>query len=505
MNRKKLILLILDGWGYRAEREHNAVALSDPKNFNKLISSDPWTLLDASEERVGLPKGQMGNSEVGHTNIGAGRIVYQDILRISNDIESGGEAKNPAISGLFNRVAKTSNRLHILGLISDGGVHSHMDHIKGMIALAKSFGIKNVYVHAFTDGRDTPPSSGLGFIKDLNGWLKENNAGCIADITGRYYAMDRDKRWDRVQKAWDVLRFGKSEFTAKTPEEAMTSSSETDEFIKPVRIDGVDGAIKDGDGVFMMNFRADRVRELVHVMTDEEFSGFDRGAKPNLDILTLTEYEKGFGLPVAYPPDNLKNIFAETVSAAGLSQLRIAETEKYAHVTYFFNGGREEPFPLEARELIASPRDVATYDLKPAMSVYQVEESFEKIFRAGKTDVAIMNFANPDMVGHTGVEGAAIDACRAVDECLGRVIKTADDMDAVLLVTADHGNSEYMWDYDNNQPWTAHTLNPVAFVVHNYPCTLKEGRGKLADIAPTMLRILGIPQPEEMTGDNLII
>ncbi len=505
MNRKKLILLILDGWGYRTEREHNAVALSEPENYNGLLASDPWTLLDASEERVGLPKGQMGNSEVGHTNIGAGRIVYQDILRISKDIESGGASENPAVSDFFAGVAKGSGRLHILGLVSDGGVHSHIDHIKGMAAIARDAGVKEIYIHAFTDGRDTPPGSGLGFIKELDGWLTENGAGRIADITGRYYAMDRDKRWDRVQKAWDVMRFGRSEFIAETPEKAMENSSETDEFIKPVRIAGADGLIKDGDGVFMMNFRADRMRELVHVMTDEEFSGFDRGPKPDLDIMTLTEYEKGFSLPVAYPPDNLKNIFAEAVSAAGLSQLRIAETEKYAHVTYFFNGGREEPFPMEARELIASPRDVATYDLKPAMSVYQVEAAFEEIFRAGKTDVAIMNFANPDMVGHTGVEKAAIEACRAVDECLGRVIKTADDMDAVLLVTADHGNSEYMWDYENGQPHTAHTLNPVTFIVHNYPCSLKKGRGKLADIAPTMLRILGIEKPEDMTGDDLII
>ncbi|MBQ3033962.1 MAG: 2,3-bisphosphoglycerate-independent phosphoglycerate mutase, partial [Deferribacterales bacterium] len=373
-----------------------------------------------------------------------------------------------------------------------------------MASLAKSAGVKEIYIHAFTDGRDTPPNSGLGYISDLDKWLSDNNSGKIADISGRYYAMDRDKRWDRVQKAWDVMRFGKSEFTAKSAVEAMENSSETDEFIKPVRIDGVDGLIKDGDGVFMMNFRADRVRELVHVMIDDEFDGFDRGAKPTLDILTLTEYEKGFDLPIAYPPEELNNIFGQVVSDKGLRQLRIAETEKYAHVTYFFNGGREEPFANEYRELIASPREVATYDLKPSMSIYEVEAKFEEVFRKGETDVVIMNFANPDMVGHTGVEDAAKAACKAVDECLGKVVKTADDMNAVLLVTADHGNSENMWDYENNQPHTAHTLNPVTFIVHNYPCTLKGGRGKLADIAPTMLHILGIEQPKDMTGEDLI-
>lgn len=504
MNKQKLILLILDGWGYRTETEHNAIYLSNPENYNKLLENDPWVLLDASQEQVGLPEGQMGNSEVGHTNIGAGRIVYQDLLKISKDIESGGANKNQAITGLFDRVRSSSNRLHILGLISDGGVHSHIEHIKGMAALAKSFGIKEIFIHAFTDGRDTPPNSGLGYITDLHNWLTENNAGKIADITGRYYAMDRDKRWDRVKLAWDLIRFGKSEFNAPDPITAMKNSKETDEFVKPVKIDGVDGVIRDGDGVFFMNFRADRVRELVHVMVDHEFTGFDRGPAPRLDIITLTEYEKGFDLPIAYPPEDLKNIFGEVVSNNGLTQLRIAETEKYAHVTYFFNGGVEEPFKNERRELIASPRDVATYDLKPSMSVYEVVSKFEEVFNRGDIDVVIMNFANPDMVGHTGIEEAAIKACKAVDECVGKVVAVADKVGAALIVTADHGNSENMWDYENNQPHTAHSLNPVTFIVHNYPCKLKEGKGKLADIAPTMLHILGINKPEDMTGNDLI-
>lgn len=505
MNKmRKIILLILDGWGYRTDTDHNAVLASKPENFMSLLKDGKWTLLDASEEQVGLPKGQMGNSEVGHTNIGAGRVVYQDLLRISIDISSGKASSNPVISEFMNNIGKSGGRLHLMGLISDGGVHSHIDHFKGICAIAKACGVKETYIHAFTDGRDTPPNSGIGYITGLDNWLKENNAGKIADITGRFYAMDRDKRWDRVEKAWRLLRFGESEREADSPEAAMKSSEETDEFIKPVKIKGIDGALKDGDYVFMMNFRADRVRELTSVMISNDFKDFDRGSKPDLNVITMTEYEKSFGLPIAYPPEDLNDIFGEVVSRAGLKQLRIAETEKYAHVTYFFNGGREEPFLNEERALIASPRDVATYDLKPQMSVYDVEAKFEEIFRKGGTDVVIMNFANPDMVGHTGIEEAAVKACKAVDECLGKVIKAADDMDAVLLVTADHGNSEQMWDYENNQPHTAHTLNPVVLAVHNHSGNFNGKKGKLADIAPTMLHILGIEQPKDMSGENLL-
>lgn len=504
MSKQKVILLILDGWGYRTDREHNAVLGSEPVNFKSLLKDGFWTLIDASEERVGLPAGQMGNSEVGHTNIGAGRIVYQDLLRISNDIKSGGVKNNKVITKLFEETKNGSGRLHLLGLISDGGVHSHIEHFKGICLLAKEYGIKEVYIHAFTDGRDTPPNSGLGYITDLYNFLEENQAGKIADITGRFYAMDRDKRWDRVEKAWNLLRNGAGESTADNPVQAMEQSSETDEFIKPVKIAGVDGCIKDGDSVFMMNFRADRVRELVSVMNSDNFDGFNRGSKPKLNIITLTEYEKSFGLPIAYPPEDLVNILGEVISKNNLTQLRIAETEKYAHVTYFFNGGREEAFKGEERALISSPRDVATYDLKPEMSVYEVESKFEEIFRKGATDVVIMNFANPDMVGHTGVEDAAVKACHAVDECLGKVIKTADDMGAVLFVTADHGNSEQMWDYENNQPHTAHTLNPVVFAVHNYSGGIKNIHGKLADIAPTILDVLGIEKPKEMDGESLL-
>lgn len=505
MNNKKLILLILDGYGYRTETEHNAVLLSGADNFKTLLHEGKWTLLDASEERVGLPKGQMGNSEVGHTNIGAGRIVYQDFLKISNDIRDGGAAKNSNILKFLNDIKNSSGRLHLIGLVSNGGVHSHIDHFKGIALVAKDAGIKEVYIHPFTDGRDTPPNSGKGFIADLHKWLEANNTGKIADISGRYYAMDRDKRWDRVEKAWKAMRHGVSETVASSPEEALLLSKETDEFVKPVVIKNVDGCLKDGDGVFMMNFRADRVRELVKVMIDDNFDGFERGSKPDLKLFTLTEYDKSFNLPVAYPPEDLVEIFGEVISNAGLKQLRIAETEKYAHVTYFFNGGREEPFKGEERALVASPREVATYDLKPEMSIRQVESKFEEIFRKGDTDVVIMNFANPDMVGHTGVEEAAIKACKTVDECLGKVMQTAVDMGAILLVTADHGNSEQMWDYVTNQPHTAHTLNPVVFAVYNGgDIKIKNTRGKLADIAPTMLHILGIKQPSVMTGKSVV-
>ena len=501
---KKIILLILDGYGYRTEMDHNAVWLSGAKNFKSLLQDGKWVLLNASEESVGLPKGQMGNSEVGHTNIGAGRIVYQDFLKISNDINSGGAAKNNNILDFMRKIKSSSGRLHLMGLVSDGGVHSHIDHFKGIALIAKACGIKEIYIHAITDGRDTPPNSGKGYITELDKWLKQNQAGLISDIVGRYYAMDRDKRWDRVEKAWQLYREGVSENVAENPVTAMENVKETDEFIKPVKIKNVDGLLKDGDGVFMMNFRADRVREIVSVMIDNDFTSFNRGGKPDLKVFTLTEYDKSFDLPVAYPPEDLTDILGEVLSRQGYRQLRIAETEKYAHVTYFFNGGREEPFEGEERVLISSPRDVATYDLKPEMSIYQVEAKFEEIFKAGIMDIVIMNFANPDMVGHTGVENAAIKACGAVDECLGKVMQVASDMGAVLLVTADHGNSEQMWDYETNQPHTAHTLNPVVFAVYNCDdIKLKDKRGKLADIAPTVLHILGIPKPKVMTGECL--
>ncbi len=503
MDKKRVVLLILDGWGYRLEEEHNGTVLSTPENYIKLLYNNEHTLLDASGEDVGLPKGQMGNSEVGHMNIGAGRVIYQDLLRISNDVNDGEIKNNKAINLFLDNAIKNSGRVHLMGLMSDGGVHSHIDHFKAVIKIAKERGVKELYIHCFTDGRDTPPTAGISYITDMQNFLSEIKYGKIATIIGRFYAMDRDKRWDRVEKAWDALRNGKG-INAHDPISAIANNTETDEFILPTIIEGVDGKIKDGDSVFMMNFRSDRARQLADVMVDENFKEFNRGDKPLLDILTLTEYDKTLKLPVAYEPEFYENNLAKVISDNGLKQLRITETEKYPHVTYFFNSGEEQPYPNEIRELIPSPRDVATYDLKPEMSVNETTNKFEEHFRKGDIDLVVMNFANPDMVGHTGVQDAIIKACQAVDVAIGRVVKIVDDMDAVLMLTADHGNAECMWDYENNQPHTAHTTNKVPFIIHNYKCRLGMNGGKLADIAPTILEVLGLPQPKEMTGKSLI-
>lgn len=505
--KRKVILLILDGWGYRADTRNNAVYEANPVNYLNLINNCPHTFLDASEEHVGLPAGQMGNSEVGHTNIGAGRIVYQDFLKISMDVRSGEILNNSGIAGFFSSAAKGSGRVHFFGLVSGGGVHSHIDHLKGLVKMANGAGINDVFVHAFTDGRDTPPKSGIDYITGLSDFFNSEARGAIATVTGRYFAMDRDKRWERVQQAYDVIRYGKGLKSASAVQAVLDAygRGETDEFVKPTAIEGVNGEVKDGDSVFFFNFRADRARELCDAFTDISFDGFDRGNKPEVAFMTMTRYEKKHGFPAAYPPAELTDIFGEVVSREGLTQLRIAETEKYAHVTYFFNGGRETVFIGERRELVESPKDVSTYDQKPEMSVYGVVERFKEVFLKGGIDVTVMNFANPDMVGHTGVEEAAVRACRAVDSALGEVIKIATETDSILAVTADHGNCEQMWDYENNQPHTAHTLNPVPFIVYNHKCVLKNTRGKLADIAPTLLDIMGIKQPESMTGESLLV
>lgn len=503
---RRIILLILDGWGYRESHEFNAVYLSNPANFNSLIETCPHMLINASEEWVGLPAGQMGNSEVGHTNIGAGRIVYQDFLKINKSIADGTIKNNKTIIDFFRRLKKTNSRLHFMGLVSDGGVHSHIDHLKGLITFAAESGLENIFIHAFTDGRDTPPSSGINYIRDLNSHIKNLGCGTIATISGRYYAMDRDKRWERVKKAFDAIRYSKGIY-ADNPSDAILSAynrGETDEFISPTIVNNVNGNILDGDGVFFFNFRSDRARELTNVFTLDSFPYFDRGLKPNITFITMTEYDETYNLPVAFKPEEFTNIFGEIISNKGLRQLRIAETEKYAHVTYFFNGGRELVFKGEERILVPSPKDVPTYDKKPEMSVYEVTEKFKKAYLEKHLDVVVMNFANPDMVGHTGVLDAAIRACKAADQCLGEVIKVAKQTDSVLIVTADHGNSEQMWDYENKQPHTAHTTNLVPFTIFNYDCKFRKTSGKLADIAPTMLHILGFEKPAEMTGESLI-
>ncbi|MDR2884791.1 MAG: 2,3-bisphosphoglycerate-independent phosphoglycerate mutase [Deferribacteraceae bacterium] len=506
MDRQRLILLILDGWGYINTTEHNATVLSNPENFNRLIKNDPWVTLDASEEHVGLPAGQMGNSEVGHTNIGAGRVVYQDLLKITRAFQSGVADSNDTFIDFIKSVKNGSGRLHLAGLMSDGGVHSHINHFKFVINAARAQGIKEIYIHPFTDGRDTPPTSGLDYLAELSIWTEKYQVAKIADVCGRFYAMDRDKRWDRVERAYNMLRngAGAKAHDVLSAVQNMYARTLTDEFIEPTIIEGVDGTIKDGDGLFLMNFRADRMRELLQVFYADSFDGFDRGAKPNLHLLTMTDYDSSMPAPAMFPGESLEHLLGEEISNAGLSQLRIAETEKYAHVTYFFNGGREEPFAGEERILVPSPREVATYDLKPQMSVDEVADKFIERFSKGDIDLAVMNFANPDMVGHTGIEEAAIAACKYVDSALGRVIELADRMNAVLFVTADHGNSEQMWDEKNNQPQTAHTTNPVRLIIHNYKCTINRNRGKLADIAPTALKILQLPQPISMDGVSLI-
>ncbi|WP_277656020.1 2,3-bisphosphoglycerate-independent phosphoglycerate mutase [Seleniivibrio woodruffii] len=504
MSERKTVLLILDGWGLRDEEDFNAVRISKAPNFHKLMAECPHTRLNASEEYVGLPKGQMGNSEVGHTNIGAGRVVYQELLRVTLAIKDGSMAKNPDFAAFLNTVKADSGRLHLFGLLSDGGVHSHIEHLKGIIGIAKQFGIPEVYVHAFMDGRDTPPKSGLGYMKELTEYMKNTECGQVATVAGRYYPMDRDKRWDRTKLGYDAVRNGiglESADACSAVQEAY-DRGETDEFIKPTIIAGVDGRVKNGDGVFFFNFRADRARQLTTVFTDRAFREFERDM-PEVHFMTLTQYDSKYDCPYAFGPEGLNNIFGEVISRKGLKQLRIAETEKYAHVTYFFNGGAETVFEGEKRALLESPRDVATYDLKPQMSIHEVVKRFKE--EIDSVDVVIMNFANPDMVGHSGILEAAVKACLAVDECLGEVMKVIKEKGAVLAVTADHGNAEQMWDYENNQPHTAHTLNPVPFIIYNLDCKLTEKTGKLADIAPTLLDIMGIEKPAEMTGESLLV
>lgn len=504
---RKVVLLILDGWGYREEREHNAVLLSNPVNFLTLWNNAPKRLINASEEFVGLPVGQMGNSEVGHTNIGAGRIVYQDLVRIQKAIDTGEIKSNRNLQEFFKRVVSNDGSVHFFGLLSDGGVHSHIEHLKGLLKIAKDFGVKNAYIHAFMDGRDTPPNSGKGFLEDISDFIQGIDFGSIATVIGRYYAMDRDKRWERVEKAYRAIVFAEGE-KFSSPIDACESSyknSITDEFIIPKIIGGYSG-LKDGDGILFFNFRADRARELTRAFIESDFNFFETVKFNNLPFITMTEYDTNFNLPYLFAPEDLKNTLGEYLSSLGLTQLRIAETEKYAHVTFFFNGGREVEFPKETRILIPSPKDVPTYDLKPEMSVEKVVDSFIASWSENKFDFTVMNFANPDMVGHTGVEEAAIKACKKVDEQIGRVVTFAKENDIVLIVTADHGNSEEMWDYKTEQPHTAHTTNLVPFIVYNYDCKMDENvkDGKLADIAPTILKIMDIPIPEEMTGEVLI-
>ena len=509
MSKKPVMLMILDGFGIAEKSEGNAVALAKKPNFDRLVKEYPHTQLQASGMAVGLPEGQMGNSEVGHLNIGSGRIVYQELTRITKAIEDGDFFENEALMKAMKNAKENNASLHLMGLLSDGGVHSHIGHLKGLLEFAKKEGLQKVYVHAFMDGRDVPPSSGKDFIVKAEEMMKEVGVGQIATVSGRYYAMDRDNRWERVQLAYNAIVLGEGE-KASSAVEAIENSyhdEKTDEFVIPCVIeeDGHPTAtIKNGDSVVFFNFRPDRARELTRAINDKEFAGFKRETL-NLTFVTMTQYDKTLeGVNVAFKPQTLVNTLGEYVSSKGLKQLRIAETEKYAHVTFFFNGGVEKENPGEERKVIPSPK-VATYDLKPEMSAYEVTDELLDRLDQDKYDMIILNFANPDMVGHTGVVQAAVKAIEAVDECLGKIVDKVLEKDGTVFITADHGNAETEIDFSTGNPFTAHTTNPVPFVwVSNNinGRTLKSG--KLADIAPTMLNVMNLEVPKEMTGECLI-
>ena len=514
--RRPVMLAILDGWGLAPSSPTNAVTVADTPNMDAWGQEYPHTTLVAHNGQVGLPEGQMGNSEVGHLNIGAGRIVYQDFTRINLAIEKGEFSKNSVLTGIMDRVKTSGGRIHFCGLLSDGGVHSHIKHLVALLEMSAARQL-DARIHCFMDGRDTPPSSGAGYMRELLAAMDRIDCGRVATVAGRFWAMDRDTRWDRVEKAWQAMVAGQG-VTASDPLQAVQDAygrAETDEFIKPtVLIDdkGIPvGTIEDGDAVIFFNFRADRVRELCHAFGDSNFSGFDAGNRPELlELVTMTEYEADFTFPIVFPPLTLTHILGEEVSNGGLHQLRIAETEKYAHVTYFFNGGIEEPFPGEDRILIESPRDVATYDLKPGMSAEKVTDKLlaalaEQEAAGTPYDMVILNFANGDMVGHTGIMEAAVRACETVDKCLGRISLYFRKRGGTLLITADHGNAEMMANPETGEPYTAHTLSPVPLILVSDAfrgCRLKDG-GALKDIAPTLLCLLGLEQPQEMEGENL--
>ena len=499
-----LVLMILDGWGHREDAADNAISQASTPCWDKLLQQAPHTTITTSGEFVGLPAGQMGNSEVGHMNIGAGRVVFQSLTSISNAIEDGSFTSNPA---LVKAIAASRNRgstLHVMGLLSPGGVHSHEDHFLAMVEMAATQGASKIRVHAFLDGRDTPPRSAGPSIRKMQNCLDGLQNAAFGIVCGRYYAMDRDKRWDRVEKAWNALVKGEGMFHSDDAGMSLESAyqrDEDDEFVSPTVIGSFTG-INDGDAVIFVNFRADRAREISQALVQPDFSGFERHAPKLSSFVCMTQYLDDLPADVAYPPEKLTGLLGQTLSEHGLSQLRIAETEKYAHVTFFFNGGEEDPFEGEQRLLVPSP-DVATYDLQPEMSIGKLSLELDKAIRSGTFDVIICNVANPDMVGHTGSMTAAIAAVEAVDKCLGFVLEAVRSMDGELLVTADHGNIEQMKDLQSGQSHTAHTTNPVPLVYSGRKAKAIAG-GALRDIAPTMLYLLGIPRPKEMTGRPLL-
>lgn len=511
MKKKPYMLIILDGWGIGRNEPTNAVLAANTPCLDRLQATFPTTRLTCSGQDVGLPAGIMGNSEVGHMNIGAGRVVYQDLVRIDRAIADCSFFDNTALVAAMDAVSGNGKALHLMGLVSDGGVHSQLSHLFALLDMARKKGLSRVYVHAILDGRDTPPDSGAGYVGQVVNHCQAIGTGRVASICGRYYAMDRDKRWDRVKRAYGLYTQGEGT-EALDPVEAVQSAygrGESDEFVQPVVMWDKDnrpvGVVEDGDSVIFFNFRADRAREITEAFTAAEFDGFSRKVRPAFSrYTTMTLYDNDFNLPMAFGPVHLKNILGEVISQAGLHQLRIAETEKYAHVTYFFNGGEETPFPDEARCLISSPRDVATYDQKPEMSAFQVAEEVKTRLETGAYDFIVLNFANMDMVGHTGILEAAIKACETVDQCLQKVLDTLLPMGGVALVTADHGNSEKMAG-DDGKPYTAHTTNPVRLIlVDESRKTVRLREGRLGNIAPTLLDLMGIAKPEEMTEISLI-
>ncbi len=511
MSKKPTVLLILDGYGLNENCEANAVCQGKTPIMDQLMRQCPFVKGYASGMAVGLPEGQMGNSEVGHLNMGAGRIVYQELTRITKEIQDGTFFKNEALLQAVRNVREKGSSLHLMGLLSDGGVHSHNTHLYGLLELAKREGVSNVYVHCFLDGRDTPPASGKGYIQQLNDEMKKIGVGKVATVMGRYYAMDRDNRWERVERAYKAMAQGVGK-EADCPVCAVKESyaaDVTDEFVEPIVVtqNGKPLAtVQDGDSVIFYNFRPDRAREITRAFVDDGFTGFAREKRLDLTYVCFTDYDETIeNKLVAFHKEEIKNTFGEYLAAHGMTQARIAETEKYAHVTFFFNGGIEEPNPGEDRILVNSPK-VATYDLQPEMSAPEVCEKLVGAIESGKYDVVICNFANPDMVGHTGVQAAAIKAIETVDACVGKTVDAVKKMGGQMFICADHGNAEQLIDYETGEPFTAHTTNPVPFILVSSDPTLslKEG-GRLADIVPTLIDMMGMEQPKEMTGESLLV
>ncbi len=508
--RRPFLLVVIDGWGYSPESLGNVIAAARTPYWDGLLATHPHTLAAASGEAVGLPEGQQGNSEVGHLTIGAGRVVYQPLTRISRAVRDGTFQANSELIAAVDTARERGTALHLLGLVSPGGVHSHQDHAVAICELARRRGLERVYVHAFTDGRDELPTSGAGFMQEFVDALARIGVGRVASVGGRFYGMDRDKRWERVARSYAIIA-GDGDATASDPVGYIRSQYEagvTDEFLPPVAICPDSEApvrIGDGDSVIFFNFRPDRARELTHALVDRRFSGFDRGRVPrDLTYVTMTEYEQGLPVRIAYPPEDVRNTLAEVVSASGARQFHVAETEKYAHVTYFINGGREAAFPGEDRLLIPSRKDVPTYDLVPEMSAEAITDAVVEHVRGGTDTLVVVNYANPDMVGHTGDFAATVRACETVDACLRRAVDAALESGGVALVTADHGNAEHKIDPETHEPLTAHTTNPVPVVLAGAGVAALRDGGGLRDIAPTVLEVMGLARPAEMTGQTLI-